>query len=339
MNSVFEKQMHPSTTNPLPPVSFLLAAYNEERYIADAVFSCLNQSYANIEVVVTDDGSTDGTATVLEAIRNRKSQLKFFSFPENRGKVAAFNHCFRKSTGTFIALLGADDLAPADRITRSLPPLLNGAAEMICGDCVKFTGNRRLTASVMHAEHGIKSDRLFDFNTLLRRPKVFGGTIMLTRALGENVFPLNEALHHEDWWLPLAAAARRPIQYLHHPFCYYRIHAHNEKETNLSSVDFDGWRVKSQIRKVIHYRKVMTGFQLTPAQRDYVEKKKTIHELMLAPNAAARLRRGWAAAALLFSRGLSLRDRLKYLSAWLFPRLAFRVSRFFFMRNLLKNRQ
>jgi len=328
--------MYLSETNSAPRVSFLLAAFNEEKYIADAVFSCLNQTCAEVEVIVTDDGSVDGTTRVLQTIQEQDARLNFFSFPKNRGKVAAFNHCFRKSTGSFISLLGADDLAPADRIARSLPPLQDHRAELVCGDCIKFSAQGRITDSAMYADHGIDSDCFFDFDSLLKQPKVFGGTITFTRSLGEVIFPLDENLQHEDWWLPLAAAARRPVQYLHRPFCYYRIHGHNEKETNLTQAEFDSWRGKSQLRKVIHYQKVLAGFSLTPAQQEYVKQKKMIHQLMLAPNAAKRLRRGWAAAPVVFGRELNCRDRLKFFSAWLFPRLAFEISKRLFIRSLRK---
>jgi alpha-1,3-rhamnosyltransferase len=319
-------------TNPL--ISILIAAYNEEKYVAASVASCLDQTYGNIEIVITDDGSEDRTTQVLEGLRKRDARVKFFSFPENRGKVAAFNNCFSKSTGAYIAILGADDLAPPDRITRSLPPLLDNAAELVCGDCVKFSADRTLTNSAMYDDHGIDRNRFFDFDSLLKRPKVFGGTIMLTRILGDKIFPLDEDLKHEDWWLPLAAAARRPVRYLHHPFCYYRIHADNEKETNPAHTHFDVWRIKSQERKVIHYQKVISQFTLTPDQATSVKQKKLIHELILETNVSRRLWRGCSAIRLLFNRSLGKRDKLKFIAAWLVPRLAFQISKQLFNRRI-----
>lgn len=323
-----------SSTSPL--VSILIAAYNEEKYINDSVTSCLNQSYDNLEVIVTDDGSTDGTIDILETILKRDMRVKIFSFPENKGKVSAFNNCFRKSSGDFITILGADDLAPSDRITKSLSPLLEKEAELICGDCVKFTSEKRLTDSAMIDDYGITGDMFFDFSSLLKKPRVFGGTIMFTRRLGEKIFPLDEFLKHEDWWIPLAAAARQPVKYLHHTLCYYRIHENNEKEINLINAEFDVWRIKSQKRKVIHYQKVISEFDLSSDQIKYVNQKKLIHELMLETRASSRLLSGLGSIGLLFNRCLDGRDKLKFLATWLAPKLAFRISKLMYKRSIGK---
>ena len=72
-------------------VSFLMPAYNAEKYIGEAIESCLNQTYENIEICIVNDGSTDQTGAIIEEYAREFRYIHFFSFPENKGKISAFN--------------------------------------------------------------------------------------------------------------------------------------------------------------------------------------------------------------------------------------------------------
>ena len=87
-------------------VSALIAAYNAESYIAEAVDSVLSQSHAPDEVIVVDDGSTDRTRAVLEGFGER---VVFLS-QRNRGQAAALNGALAIATGDFLSFCDADDL-------------------------------------------------------------------------------------------------------------------------------------------------------------------------------------------------------------------------------------
>jgi glycosyltransferase involved in cell wall biosynthesis len=94
-------------SNP-PLVSVLTAAYNAEPYIRETIESVLQQGYGAIEYIVVDDGSTDGTASILRdyAARDRLRLIE----QANRGEAAALNRAFQEATGDFILALSADDL-------------------------------------------------------------------------------------------------------------------------------------------------------------------------------------------------------------------------------------
>jgi hypothetical protein len=77
-----------------PLVSFLIAAFNEERFVVACVASCLDQTYTPVEVCVTDDGSTDGTWDILQAAFGQDPRVKLARLEENKGKVHAFNRSF-----------------------------------------------------------------------------------------------------------------------------------------------------------------------------------------------------------------------------------------------------
>ena len=92
-----------------PPVSVVIAAYNEEKVIARTIRSVLNNGYANLEVVVVDDGSKDRTLAVLEEEFAGESRVHICT-QTNSGKAGALNHAIRKSRHNILVALDADTI-------------------------------------------------------------------------------------------------------------------------------------------------------------------------------------------------------------------------------------
>lgn len=90
-------------------VSIIIPAFNAEKYVEETINSVLKQTYTNIEIIVVDDGSTDNTARLVEAICNMDSRIKLIR-QRNQGVSTARNHGFSASKGSFIAYLDADDV-------------------------------------------------------------------------------------------------------------------------------------------------------------------------------------------------------------------------------------
>src|SRR5690348_4292632 len=88
-------------------VSILIPLYNSRPYVLETIRSALGQTHENIEVVVVDDGSTDGGAGVVRSISD--SRLRLIS-QQNRGAGAARNAAFQHSTGRAVVFLDGDDV-------------------------------------------------------------------------------------------------------------------------------------------------------------------------------------------------------------------------------------
>jgi glycosyltransferase involved in cell wall biosynthesis len=91
-----------------PLCSLVMPSYNVERYIADALDSALAQTYRPLEIVVIDDGSTDGTADVVAGYREHPEVV--YVRQENRGLAGARNRGVAESHGKYVGLLDADDI-------------------------------------------------------------------------------------------------------------------------------------------------------------------------------------------------------------------------------------
>ena len=112
-----------------PRVSVIIPAYNAEPFVADAVNSILRQGYSNLEIIVVNDGSTDGTAAVLSGFGDAIVAVT----QENRGQAAARNVGIRRATGALIGFLDADDLWTDDHVSSMLPYLRDDHYDFVRG--------------------------------------------------------------------------------------------------------------------------------------------------------------------------------------------------------------
>jgi glycosyltransferase involved in cell wall biosynthesis len=97
----------------MPKVSVIIPAYNHERFVREAVESVLGQTFGDLEICITDDCSTDGTADVVASMRDER--IRFKRLDKNSGVSAAMNDAIRRSSGEYIAVLNSDDCYLPDK--------------------------------------------------------------------------------------------------------------------------------------------------------------------------------------------------------------------------------
>jgi glycosyltransferase involved in cell wall biosynthesis len=100
-------------------VSVVLATYNSERFLAEAVRSILAQTYTNLELIVVDDGSTDGTRDLVDGFL-ADGRVKYV-YQKNAGQPSADNAGIAQARGSFIAFNDADDVWMPDKLERQMP--------------------------------------------------------------------------------------------------------------------------------------------------------------------------------------------------------------------------
>jgi len=105
-------------------VTVIIPCFNRESFIRETIDSVLNQTYEPVEIIVIDDGSTDGSRDVLESY---KDKIILLEHPGrvNRGQSAAINLGLDQSSGEYIAILDSDDLFDKDKIKRQVEILDN----------------------------------------------------------------------------------------------------------------------------------------------------------------------------------------------------------------------
>jgi len=202
----------------MPTVSIIVPAYNQCRYLGDAIRSALAQTHADHEVMVVDDGSTDDTAVVCRSFTDSRVR---YVWQENRGLSAARNTGIREARGDFLSFLDSDDLFLPEKLE-----LLLGAFERDPG--LGLVAGQ----AVLIDRHGQRIGEVFDrplpdepTDLLLGNP-LHVGSVLLRRGWQERVGLFDESLRsYEDWdmWLRLARAGCR-MGWVAQPVSLYRFH-------------------------------------------------------------------------------------------------------------------
>lgn len=103
-----------------PKASFVIPAYNAEAYLAECLLSCRNQSVKEIEIIVVNDGSTDGTRELVEWHMKEDKRIQLLNLEPNHGRSAARNAGNALATSPIIFVLDADDMALRNRVRDTL---------------------------------------------------------------------------------------------------------------------------------------------------------------------------------------------------------------------------
>lgn len=120
-----------------PKVSVIMPVYNGARFIGPALESALAQDFPDFEVVVVNDGSTDGSADIARAFQQRDARVRVFDQP-NGGFCAARNAAIAQARGTYLALLDSDDLWLPPHLRRAVAALDEDPSVVLVHANVRF---------------------------------------------------------------------------------------------------------------------------------------------------------------------------------------------------------
>ena len=121
-----------------PSVSLIIAAMNEEDCITETVEACLRSRYPcdRLEIIIADDGSTDGTWSALEALRRRYPSLKLIRFPKNRGKRQAMAAGVEIARGDVLVFVDSDSCPDPEGLYRLVQPFSDPRVGAVAGHIV-----------------------------------------------------------------------------------------------------------------------------------------------------------------------------------------------------------
>ena len=188
-----------------PSISAVVAAYQAERFIGETLESILTQTRPPEEVIVVDDGSTDGTARELERFSGAIRVLR----RPNGGCPAAFNTAFQAARGDFVAMCGADDIWEPQKLEWQLEAIqAYPDADVLFGHAVVFgqieAEHLRPTGSGLLESSALR-------NALFIDNCVCAPSVVIRRSLFERLGPFVEdfgADDYEYWFRCLRAGAR-----------------------------------------------------------------------------------------------------------------------------------
>jgi hypothetical protein len=202
-----------------PAVTVLLPAYNAQAWLDEALRSVLRQSFRDLELLIIDDGSTDGTAELVR--RYADDRIRIVRHERNRGLIESLNEGIDLARGRFVARMDADDIAHPRRLERQLAFLEQRADVGICGTWFRASGRRRQAKIRPPMHHDDIAATLF-FRSAFAHP-----TVMFRRQfLDQNGLRYDPQAHHaEDYDLWVRARERTRLANLPEFLLEYRAHA------------------------------------------------------------------------------------------------------------------
>jgi len=209
----------------MPRVSVIIPTYNRRAYVQEAIDSVLAQTCTDYEIIVVDDGSTDGTGEVL---RERYGSLVVYAWQENQGVSAARNAAIRACTGEFVALLDSDDLWLPRKLERQM-----AAFEQHPDTALVYSFGAEIDEKGFELGSGghlgqdlPEPDRPFE--SLLQGCWIPALTAVFRRECLTDVGYFDEGLvGAADWDMWLKIAERWPVVCVPEVLARYRVHAVN----------------------------------------------------------------------------------------------------------------
>ncbi|MAO25611.1 MAG: glycosyl transferase [Roseovarius sp.] len=207
-----------------PLVTVLTPAYNRAGFIAEAVESVLNQSYGNIEYIVVDDGSSDGTFEILQEYEAAgKLTLLTHKNHSNRGQSAALNVGLRAANGRYLVILDSDDLLHPEKLSRQVEFLENNTeVGMVYGQAMATSEDGRELFPIPgdgHVEPGDPNRLLLDCYMALP------GGAMVRKSVYDQVGFFEEGFRaSQDHDMAVRIAEAAPFAFMKGTVFYYRKH-------------------------------------------------------------------------------------------------------------------
>ncbi|HVJ09355.1 MAG TPA: glycosyltransferase [Acidisarcina sp.] len=209
--------------------SVVIPAYNAERFIERTLRSALQQTYSNLQVIVVDDGSTDTTRAIAEAIAATDDRVEIITIP-NGGVAKARNAGLNRATGEFVAFLDADDLWHPTKIERQVAAA-NDLSRGFQAAAV-YTWNRSIDSrdQILGYGQGVLLSGYAFARYLYARPIGNGSSILVRREVALEVGGFDSTWRSrgmggcEDLDFELKIAAKYPITAVGQYLVGYRAH-------------------------------------------------------------------------------------------------------------------
>jgi hypothetical protein len=214
----------PTETEGAPTVSVVMPLYNKAGYVGAAIRSVLDQTFTNLELVVVDDGSTDGSAAVVQELADRRIRLLR---QENAGAAAARNAGISAARGRWVAFLDADDTWRPEKLARQLA-VLEREPDLVwaAGAYIRTRPGPTVTEQNVADQSWLSRPEVIrdGLTAMARGSALWTGTVMVRRDILLEISGFDPALPTgEDVLLWCQIAARHPsLAYVQTPIAYYR---------------------------------------------------------------------------------------------------------------------
>ncbi|MHA7942482.1 glycosyltransferase family 2 protein [Formosa sp. 3Alg 14/1] len=201
-----------------PLVSVITPVYNAEKFISDTIQSVLNQTYVNWELILVDDGSTDGSLDIISKFTQTHTNIFLFQNDKNSGAAITRNKGTKEAKGDYIAFLDADDLWLPTKLEKQIRFMINQDLN------VSFSSYNLIDERGNALHKRIQALESLSYNKLLKCNYIGNLTGMYHVKSLEKIYTKN-LRKRQDWLLWLEAVKRSGSSTLgiQEPLANYRL--------------------------------------------------------------------------------------------------------------------
>jgi len=214
-------------------VSVIMPTYNTGRFLSDSIDCVLNQTYTNLELLITDDGSTDNTREIMESYKAKDPRVKVFYLQGNQGAGPARNKCIKEAQGRYIAFCDSDDRWMPDKLEKQIRFM----EERQCS----LTYASYILCDEDNQEKGIFiAPRIVTYAGMLRDDKIGCLTAVYdVQAMGHK-FYLPSLRKRQDWAMFILILKEcRKAYGMKEPLAYYRLRHNSISSNKLALVQYN----------------------------------------------------------------------------------------------------
>lgn len=218
-----------------PLVTFALFSYNQEKYIREAVEAALLQDYSPLEIILSDDCSSDKTFGIMEEIKKEyagEHQIVLIRNPRNLGVCKHVNNVIEAAQGEIIIMAAGDDISMPERtrkIVDNFSKHNNGNAGLF-SNLIKINENG-LPTGIMFKEPPEFSKKISDFK-IKKNCWTIGASFSFRKSIYKKYGPINPSIRQEDGVLAFRCLLEGGINYINEPLVQYRLHDSNISQTD-----------------------------------------------------------------------------------------------------------
>jgi glycosyltransferase involved in cell wall biosynthesis len=254
----------------LPLVSIALCTYNGSKYLKEQLDTLGSQTYKNLEIVIVDDGSNDGTIELLRQYAlDSYLNIKIYLNDENLGYIKNFERAISLCSGEYIALCDQDDIWDERKIEILVKHIGDNVLIYHDSTLISETGNSlaRKISDIRNCYSGTDS-RVFLFENC-----VSGHAMLFKRELLTFTGGFNKTIIH-DWWLAYVAANNGGIFFLDQVLVQYR--QHGSANTNILRQKRDKNIKPDSLEKIERQLNIVKLFAEYPFSMDRAFKNKLV---------------------------------------------------------------
>jgi glycosyltransferase involved in cell wall biosynthesis len=209
-------------------VDILMATYNGEKFLPEQLESILNQTHQNFRLIISDDGSTDGTRDILEYYADNDARIEVHFNKQNVGVIKNFERLLSFSSSPYFMLCDQDDVWATSKVSELLEKIHQDNLNMVFSDLMIVDERLEVRFPSFFKLQNISSQIENNLWKILLFQNIVSGCSLIARGeMKKYILPFPEKVVMHDWWISFVCSINGKIGIIEEPLMLYRQHEKN----------------------------------------------------------------------------------------------------------------